>query len=89
LADAAALTAGDDHVADLVAPANADPVLVSTQRQLLIDEVSEHRAKIAALSRQQAQKETEYVTTAAHYSQAGSHDPGDPAARRHDALRER
>ena len=61
----AALGAGDDHAADFVAPAGADPILVSTQRQLLLNQVTEHRAKIAALARQQAQKEAEQATTGA------------------------
>jgi hemolysin D len=52
-------------MADFTPPANADPALVSTQRQLLLSQVTEHRAKIAALSRQQAQKEAEQATTAA------------------------
>ena len=39
--------------------------LISTQRQLLLNQVTEHRAKIAALARQQAQKEAEQATTAA------------------------
>ena len=41
------------------------PSLVATQRQLLANQVSEHRAKIAALARQQAQKEAEQATIAA------------------------
>ena len=41
------------------------PSLISTQRQLLLNQVTEHRAKIAALARQQAQKEAEQATTAA------------------------
>src|SRR3954451_14035540 len=49
----AALMAGDAHAADFIAPAGADPILVSTQRQLLQNQVTEHRAKIAALARQQ------------------------------------
>ena len=61
----AALAAGDDPAADFVAPAGADPILVSTQRQLLLNQVTEHRAKIAALARQQAQKEAEQATTGA------------------------
>src|SRR4029077_9163205 len=61
----AALAVGDDHAADFIPPAGADPVLVSTQRQLLQNQITEHRAKIAALSRQQAQKEAEHATTAA------------------------
>ena len=58
----AALAAGDDHAAP---PPGADPILVGTQRQLLLNQVTEHRAKIAALARQQAQKEAEQATTGA------------------------
>src|SRR6478672_4979079 len=58
----AALAGGDDRVADFTPPADADPVLISTQRQLLLSQVNEHRAKIASLSRQQAQKEAEQAT---------------------------
>ena len=61
----AALGGGDDPVADFTPPDDADPSLISTQRQLLLNQVTEHRAKIAALSRQQAQKEAEEATTAA------------------------
>jgi hemolysin D len=61
----AALAAGDDHSADFIPPAGADPILVSTQRQLLFNQVAEQRAKIASLARQQAQKEAEQATTGA------------------------
>jgi hemolysin D len=61
----AAIVAGDDPVADFRPPADADAVLVATQRQLLINQVAEQRAKIAALARQQAQKEAEQATTLA------------------------
>src|SRR6478735_8506916 len=61
----AALAGGDDPVADFTPPADADPELINTQRQLLLNQVTEHRAKIAALLRQQAQKEAEQATTAA------------------------
>jgi hemolysin D len=61
----AALAAADDPVADFTPPADADPALITTQRQLLLNEVTEHRAKIAALARQQAQKEAEQATIAA------------------------
>jgi hemolysin D len=61
----AALAGGEDPMADFQPPANADPSLIGTQRQLLLNQVTEHRAKIAALSRQQAQKEAEQATTAA------------------------
>jgi hemolysin D len=61
----AALAGGDDLLADFVAPDGADPELIATQRQLLLNQVTEHRAKVAALTRQQAQKEAEQATTAA------------------------
>ena len=61
----AALAGGDDPDADFHPPAGADPALVRTQRQVLVHQVAEHRAKIAALARQQAQKEAEQATTAA------------------------
>jgi len=61
----AALAGGDDPDADFHPPAGADPALVRTQRQILVHQVAEHRAKIAALARQQAQKEAEQATTAA------------------------
>jgi hemolysin D len=61
----AALVSGEDYVVDFRPPAGADPTLISTQRQLLVHQVAEHRAKIAALARQQAQKEAERATTAA------------------------
>jgi hemolysin D len=61
----AALSARDEQAVDFVAPASADPILVSTQRQLLLNQVTEHRAKIASLARQQAQKEAEQATTGA------------------------
>jgi hemolysin D len=61
----AALIAGDDPLADFSPPTGAPPVLVNAQRQLLLNQVVEHRAKIAALDRQEAQKQAEYATTAA------------------------
>jgi hemolysin D len=61
----AALSGSDDPATDFMPPADADPELIKTQRQLLLNQVTEHRAKIAALSRQQAQKEAEQATTAA------------------------
>ena len=61
----AALVGEDDRAVDFTPPADADPILIGTQRQLLRHQVTEHRAKIAALARQQAQKEAEQATTAA------------------------
>jgi hemolysin D len=61
----AALGAGLDPLADFTPPTDADPALITAQRQLLLNQVTEHRAKIAALARQQAQKEAEHATTSA------------------------
>jgi hemolysin D len=61
----AALAAGDDPVADFTPPEGAAPLLITAQRQLLLNQVIEHRAKVAALGRQEAQKEAEQATTAA------------------------
>lgn len=61
----AALGAGVDPLADFTPPTDADPALITAQRQLLLNQVTEHRAKIAALARQQAQKEAEQATTTA------------------------
>jgi hemolysin D len=52
-------------MADFAPPADAHPALLSTQRHLLLNQVIEHRAKIAALGRQQVQKEAEQATIAA------------------------
>jgi hemolysin D len=61
----AALAGGDSPLADFTPPVDADSALVSAQRQLLLNQVAEHRARIAALTRQQAQKEAEQGTIAA------------------------
>src|SRR5262249_61068393 len=61
----AALGDADDPRSEFSPPAEADPALVQTQRQLLSNQVAEHRAKLAALDRQQAQKEAEVATTLA------------------------
>jgi hemolysin D len=60
-----ALAGGDDPLADFTPPEGADPALIRTQRQLLLNQVTEHRAKVAALARQHAQKEAEHATIAA------------------------
>jgi hemolysin D len=61
----AALIEDGEGAAGFTPPAGADPVLIAAQRQLLLNQATEHRAKIAALTRQQAQKEAEQATTAA------------------------
>jgi len=54
---------GSDAPSNFAPPAKADPALVGTQRQLLFHQVSEHRAKVAALNRQEEQKLAEVATT--------------------------
>jgi membrane fusion protein, hemolysin D len=61
----AALAGGDDPMTDFAPPTGAAPTLIASQRQLLLNQMIEHRAKIAALDRQQAQKEAETATAAA------------------------
>jgi hemolysin D len=61
----AALAAGDDPAADFTPPPGAAPVLVGAQRRLLLNQVIEYRAKVAALARQEAQKDAEQATIAA------------------------
>jgi multidrug resistance efflux pump len=61
----AALSDGSDPLTDFDPPGEASPALISMQRQFLIDQTSEQRAKLAALDRQKAQKEAERATIAA------------------------
>ncbi|MFZ1064047.1 MAG: HlyD family type I secretion periplasmic adaptor subunit, partial [Pseudolabrys sp.] len=61
----AALAGDENSAASFAPPAEADSALVNAQRQLLLNQVAEHRAKIAALARQQAQKEAEQGTIVA------------------------
>src|SRR6266478_10140208 len=48
----AALADGPDPLADFHPPAGANPDLIATQRQHLMAQTAEHRAKVAALDRQ-------------------------------------
>src|SRR5439155_22028982 len=61
----AALADGPDPLAEFHPPAGASPRLVATQRQYLVTQTAERRAKLAALDRQLAQKEAERATSAA------------------------
>ncbi len=61
----AALSEGPDPVADFHPPSEASPALIAMQRQFLASQVAEHRAKLAALDRQQSQKEAERATIVA------------------------
>ena len=61
----AALADAEDPSADFAPPGGAPPALIAAQRQLLLNQVIEHRAKIAALDRQEDQKVAEQATIAA------------------------
>jgi hemolysin D len=61
----AALADTDDPLSAFHPPDGADPKLVAMQRQFLIAQITEHKAKIAALDGQRAQKEAELATIAA------------------------
>ncbi len=61
----AALAGTDDPLAQFHPPDGANPALVAMQRQFLVAQVAEHKAKIAALDSQKAQKEAEVATTSA------------------------
>jgi hemolysin D len=61
----AALTDTDDPIGAFHTPDGADPALVAMQRQFLRAQISEHKAKIAALDGQRAQKQAELATISA------------------------
>jgi len=61
----AALADTDDPLSAFRPEDGASPSLIAMQRQFLIAEVTEHKAKIAALDGQRAQKEAELATIAA------------------------
>src|ERR1700692_3535150 len=61
----AALADTDDPLATFHPPEGASPQLVAIQRQFLLAQVTEHKAKIAALDGQRAQKEAELATITA------------------------
>lgn len=61
----AALESNEDPVAGFHPAEDAPPLLVATQRQLLINQTAEFHAKVTALDRQRGQKEAELATIAA------------------------
>ncbi len=61
----AALSGAADPVSEFRPPADASPALVAMQREFLAKQVEEHRAKLASLDRQRAQKQAERETIAA------------------------
>jgi hemolysin D len=58
----AALSEDTDPLAAFHPPENLDAAMVATQRHFLINQIEEHRAKLAALDRQKSQKEAELAT---------------------------
>jgi hemolysin D len=60
-----AALADGDALAAFHPPAGAPEALLATQRQMLLDQTAEQRAKVAALDRQRAQKDAEKATYAA------------------------
>lgn len=61
----AALADTDDPLSAFHPPEGAEPGLIATQRQFLLTQIAEHKAKIAALDGQRAQKEAELATITA------------------------
>src|SRR4051812_19583365 len=61
----AALADAEDPLESFRPPEGAPADLVSMQRQFLVNQVTEHRAKVAAIDRQKAQKEAERATIGA------------------------
>jgi hemolysin D len=61
----AALADTDDPIGAFHPPAAANPALIAMQRQFLLAQITEHKAKIAALDGQRAQKEAELATISA------------------------
>ena len=60
-----ATLADGDPLAAFHPPSGAPEALLATERQLLLDQTAEQRAKLAALDRQRAQREAERATYAA------------------------
>jgi len=61
----AALAGHANPLEDFHAPEGASPTLVEMQRQFLLSQSAEHKAKLAEIERQQAQKDAERATITA------------------------
>src|SRR5207245_11397004 len=61
----AAMSEGGDPLSEFQPPDGATAAQVAMHRQYLLNQIGEHRAKLAALDRQRAQKEAENTTAAA------------------------
>ena len=71
----AALSDTDDPASTFRPPAGASPALIDMEREYLAKQVEEHRAKIASLDRQRAQKEAERATIAAMIEKLDASNP--------------
>jgi len=71
----AALSESANPQSEFHPPADASPALVNMEREFLAKQIEEHRAKIASLDRQKAQKEAERATIAATIEKLGASAP--------------
>jgi hemolysin D len=71
----AALSDSADPESEFHPPASASPALVKMEREFLARQVEEHRAKLASLDRQRAQKEAERATAAATLAKLNASNP--------------
>jgi hemolysin D len=71
----AALSDNPDPLAEFHPPQGASPAMIATERQLLIDQIAEQRARLASLDRQKAEKEAEQATVTATMNKIASAIP--------------
>jgi hemolysin D len=71
----AALSNVDNPDREFRPPEGASPAQIDMQREFLAKQIEEHRAKIASLDRQLAQKEAERATTAATIEKLDASNP--------------
>ncbi|MBR0801660.1 HlyD family type I secretion periplasmic adaptor subunit [Bradyrhizobium jicamae] len=70
-----ALTSDGDPIAAFSPPQDAAPDLTAVQRKFLQNQIAEHKAKLASLDAQQAQKEAERATIIATINKIGAMIP--------------
>jgi len=71
----AALSDNPDPLAEFHPPPGASPAMVATERQLLLDQTAEQRARLATFDHQKAEKEAERATITATMNKIGSAIP--------------
>jgi hemolysin D len=71
----AALSDSADPESEFHPPAGASPALVNMEREFLAKQIDEHRAKIASLEGQRAQKQAERATIAATIGKLSASSP--------------